>query len=55
MAGISFMAGKIDSPIDIDRQIKILLDKTMIMSFVPVIAAPWFIGYKFKFKRFFRR
>ncbi len=44
MAGIAFVRGQIDGAININRQIGVYLDDTAIISLVPIVSAPRFIG-----------
>ena len=54
MAGIAFVRGQIDGAIDINRQIGVYLDDTAIISLVPIVTAPRFIGHVFDAEIFVR-
>ena len=44
MAGITFVAGKVQGSIDVDGQIGIDLDQAVVPALVPVVAAPRLVG-----------
>ncbi len=49
------MAAHIDRAVDKDLEIGVDLYDALVISFVPVVAAPGFIGYIFQFKIFIGR
>ena len=44
VSGIAFMAPKIDSSVDDDRQVRIDLNQADIIALVPVVPTPWLVG-----------
>src|SRR5439155_5187720 len=54
MTGVALVRSQVDRPIDVDWQIGIHLDDAAIITLVPIVTAPWFIGDVFDAEIFAR-
>ena len=55
VTGITFVCGEIDCAINVNGQIGVHLNYTVVVAFVPVVAAPRFVGDVFDGESFIRR